>query len=180
MRLSGMGRLEFNWHFPELKFLPQHCSKVPISLLAPVDPVLPHLRGLQLAIYLLQSSLMPRLLLLNYMNRSKGIRSWDSSKGRLFSFHSQLSQKNLFIYQSENKLDACSSGDPCAVPFYGKMPRIHQKGVLCHVAHSHSCLGHNSLRACKGGNAEARNYCRKQAQREKSCCFRSCLFFWLH
>lgn len=31
------------------------------------------------------------------------------------------------------------------------MPHVHQKGILCHVAHSHSCLGHNSLRACKVG-----------------------------
>lgn len=46
-----------------------------------------------------------------------------------------------------------------AVPFYGKMPHAHQKGILCHVAHSHSCLGHNSLRACKVGKAESRNDC---------------------
>lgn len=123
---------------------------------------------------------MTGLLLLNYMNRSRGIRSWESSKGRLFSFHSQLSQKNLFIYSSENKLDACSSGDPCAVPSDGKMPHVHRERILCHVAHGRSCLGHNSLRACKVSKTESKNYCRKQAQREVMLCFSLCLFFWLH
>lgn len=102
------------------------------------------------------------------------IRPWDHSKSRLFPFHSQLSQKNLFIYQSENKLDARSSGDPCAIPCYGKMPEVQQKGMLGHVAHGHSCMGHSSLRACKGSKAESRNNCGKQARGEATLWAWSC------
>ena len=42
-----------------------------------------------------------------------------------------------------------------------KCHMYNREGILCHVAHGHSCLGHNSLRACKVSKTESRNYCGK-------------------
>lgn len=175
MSLSGMGYLKFLLTFFQTKFSPPAFLRVTYIYLSPCRSRVSSSARLMVGYILMWSSLMTGLLLLNYMKRSKGIRSWDSSKGRLFPFHSQLSHRNLFIYQSENKLDACSSGDPCAVPFYGKMPCVHQKGIFCHMAHSHSCSGCHSFRAYKVSKAESRNYCGKQGQREVMLCSR-CYF----
>ena len=54
------------------------------------------------------------------------------------------------------------------------MPQVEQKGMLGHVAHGHSCVGHSSLRACKGSEAESRNNCGKQAWGEAALWACSC------
>ena len=54
------------------------------------------------------------------------------------------------------------------------MPQVEQKGMLGHVAHGHSCVGHSSLRACKGSEAESRNNCGKQAWGEAALWAWSC------
>lgn len=69
-----------DWCFPELN---SHSELLSFPFLPePQEAEFPCLRSFRLA----PSSLMTRLLLLNYTNHSKGIISWDSSKGRLFSF----------------------------------------------------------------------------------------------
>ena len=57
---------------------------------------------------------------------------------------------------------------------HDKMPEVQQKGMLGHVAHGHSCMGHSSLRACKGSKAESRNNCGKQARGEATLWAWSC------